>query len=109
MAKASGSKKISYCILGKKVFEHNKEWAAKLNDFRAGIIHHKLRTGGNKRRMTISNIEDGIGQAKCELMYSILDDLEKRLGLGNCVRNDFGVDLQFGSIKKPGSKIGTNT
>ncbi|WP_200285277.1 hypothetical protein [Rhabdochromatium marinum] len=92
-------KHFSYCILGKKIFEHNKELAGKLIDSRAGIIHHKLRTGVNKRRMTISNIEDGIGQAKCEIMYSIPDDLVKRLVLGKCVRKDLGVDLQFGSIE----------
>lgn len=101
LAKAAGSvhNPFSYCTLGKEVFEHNRKWASKLINFRAEVIHYKHRTGGEKRRMTVSNIKNGIGQARCQLMYSIPEDLVKHLNLESCVKNELGVDLQFGSIE----------
>jgi len=100
LANAAGSQNnsFSYCILGKEVFKHHRNWAKKLIDFRAEIIHYKLKTGGEKRKISITKVGETY-HAKYQLMYSIPDDLVKLLKLENCKKNEVGIDLQFGAIE----------
>ncbi len=98
LAKAAGDKNndFSNCILAKAVFTHHKEWVANLNNYRAEIIHYKLNHGNAIKKISV-DVAKGISNTK--LMYSVPDDLVRLLTLGNCYKNEAGVDLHFGAIE----------
>jgi len=86
---------FSLCELARAISEHNRNWAQKLQEFRAEIIHYNVNKGNNKKRISWTKGED----VKYQLLYSIPENLVKLLKLDNSKKNDAGIDLQFGAIK----------
>lgn len=98
LAKAASDKNndFSNCIIAKEILQHHREWVAKLNDYRAEVIHYKLNHGNAKKKISIDVAK---GLKKAELMYSLPNNLVELMKLHDCHKNESGVDLQFGAIE----------
>ena len=86
---------FSSTAIGPMIAEHHKQWALKLQDLRAEIIHYEHLEG--KSRYEIS--WQAGNEAAFEFLSTLPTPISKKLQLQAPARGDLGVDLQLGLIE----------